>query len=166
MTSQAGPPPPRGPPGAPRGGVGDPPGTPKAQGGRGAPWLSSTPGLDPIHDVWDPVPARPVTSWDPVEWGLVPKTATRCHITLRSYYYWLVRRTYSQYKAMWGVQFEPHPAHGTFISITSHPCVSTGIDRARPGRKIREKRRENALLVTSNIAHLVTKSTGNKTAPK
>ena len=29
-------------------------------------------------------------------------------------------------------------------------------------RKIREKRREDALLATSNIARLVTKSTGNK----
>ena len=33
-------------------------------------------------------------------------------------------------------------------------------------RKIREKRREDALLATSNIARLVTKSTGNITAPK
>ena len=47
--------------------------------------------------------------------------------------------------------------HKTYVT-QNRPCSSR--------RKIREKRREDALLATSNIARLVTKSTGNTTAPK
>ena len=50
------------------------------------------------------------------------------------------------------------PQNTVFAAFLYRPCSSR--------RKIREKRREDALLATSNIACLVTKSTGNKTAPK